>query len=80
MKLIEILDMKIERTKQRLEILERTKELIQENPEITNEEIREIIQSEFELEMPNGDGNGMMHHRRFCRGPGSGPYGFNGEE
>jgi len=76
----EMLDMQIEHTKQRLEILERTKELIQENPEITNEEIREIIQNEFELEMPNGDGWDMIYQRGFHRGPGCGPRGFMDEE
>jgi hypothetical protein len=76
----EIIDMKIEKTQQRLDILERTKELIQENPEITNEEIKEIIQSEFDLEIPDGDGFGKMHHRGFRRGPRCGPHGFLGEE
>lgn len=75
----EMIDMRIERTQQRLDVLERIKELIQENPDITNEEIQEIIQEEFELEMP-GEGFGMMHRHGFCRGPGCGPRGFMSEE
>ena len=75
----EMIDMRIEHTQQRLDILERIKELIQENPDITNEKIREIIQEEFELEMP-GEGFGMMHRRGFRRGPGCGPRGFMDEE
>ena len=54
----EMIDNRIEHTQQRLEILERTKELIQENSEITKEEIRETIQEEFDLELPNGEGRG----------------------
>ena len=57
-----------------------TKELIEENPEITPEEIREAIQSEFELETLYGDGQGMMHRRGFRKGPGCGPCGFGSEE
>lgn len=73
----EMIDMRIKLTQQRLNILKRTKELVQDNPDITNEEIREIIQEEFELEMP-GEGFGMMHRRGFRRGPcfGYGPNGF----
>jgi hypothetical protein len=63
----EIIDAKIQQTEQRLKILERTKELIQENPDITNEEIREIIQEEFELEFPE-DGQGMRFRRGRCGG------------
>ena len=73
----EIIDMKINKTQQRLEILERIKELIQENPEITQEEIREIIQEEFDLEIP--DGEGMMHRRGFRHGSygcGSHEFGY----
>ena len=40
----EMLDKQIERTEQRLEILNRIKELVNENPDITRDEIREIIQ------------------------------------
>ena len=78
----EMLDNNINRTKQRLEILERTKEIIQENPDITEEEIREIIQEEFELEMPD-EGFGMKHRSGFCRGPrfdGYGPYEPNHDQ
>ena len=65
--------------KKRLEILERTKELIENNPDITREEIREIIQSEFDIELPANMGNGMgFRHRGRC---GScGPRGFMSEE
>ena len=75
----EMIDHRIEHTEQKLEILNRIKELVEENPEITREEIREIISEEFELELPE-DGNGMM-----CRHKGRcgrfGPRGFmSGEE
>ena len=73
----EILENKINRTKQRLEILERTKEIIQENPDITRDEIREIISEEFDIEFPE---NGMMHRPKGRYGP-CGPRGFiSGEE
>ena len=71
----EIIDMKIEHTQQKLDILERTKELIQENPDISNEEIREIIQEEFELEEPFGFG--MKGSRGFHRGRCGFGGGFN---
>ena len=48
----EMINKKIEKIEQKLEILNRIKELIQENPEISKEEIGEIIQEEFELEGP----------------------------
>jgi hypothetical protein len=67
-----MIDKKIEQTELRLKILERTKELIEENPDITKEEIRDIISGEFELELPE-DGQGMMFRHR-CR---CGPRGFN---
>ena len=57
----EMLDKKIEHTKQRLEILERQKELREEGYEW--EDIQEIIQDEFELEFPE-EGK----HMRFGRG------------
>ena len=62
----EILDKQIEYTEQKLEILNRVKELVEENPEITQEEIREIISSEFDIEIPE-DRQGMMkrHKGRF---------------
>ena len=64
----EMLDKKIEHAEQRLEILKRIKELVQENPEISNEEIREIIQEEFELEIPEGNGQCMKFRGGFRRG------------
>jgi len=73
----EMIDKRINRTKQKLEILEWTKEIIQNNPDITEEEIREIIQEEFDLLMPE-EGYGMRHRGGFCRGPkpdGFGPFG-----
>jgi hypothetical protein len=67
----EMLDKRIEQTEQKLEILKRTKELIQENPEITKEEIREIIEEEFGIEMPDCEGMKPRHgfQKGFCRGP-----------
>ena len=78
----EMIDDRINRTKQKLEILERTKEIIQENPDITEEEIREIIQEEFDLLMPE-EGYGMRHRGGFCRGPrfdDFGPYEPMGDQ
>ena len=76
----EILDKQIEQTQQRLDILKRIKELIQKNPEITQEEISEIIQSEFELEFPECEGRGMMFRNRGQCGHYSGPRGFISKE
>jgi hypothetical protein len=64
----EMLDKQIEHTELKLDILKRTKELIQDNPEITPEEIKEIIQEEFELELPE-DCFGKMHKYKCHRGP-----------
>lgn len=64
----EILDLRIERTEQKLEVLNRIKELIEENPDITKEEIQEIIQEEFNLEFPMGNGNGMKYRKGFRNG------------
>ena len=70
----EMIDKRIEQTEQKLEILNRVKDLIEENPELTKEEIRDIISEEFELELPE-DGKGMMfRHRGRC-----GPRDFNSE-
>lgn len=57
----EMLDKRIEQTEQKLEILKRTKELIQENPDITKEEIREIIEEEFGIEIPDCMGMKPRH-------------------
>jgi len=70
----EMLDKQINQTQQRLDILLRIKELIQQNPDITQEEINEIIKEEFNLEFPNemcegrafGKGFGRGFHRGFC--------------
>lgn len=75
----EMIDNRINHTQLRLDILVRTKDLIQENPDITNEEIRDIIQEEFDLEQ-FGEGFGMMHQRGFRKGLGCGPCGFMGEK
>lgn len=76
----EMIDQRIEHTQQRLDILDRTKELVEENPDITQEEIREIIQKEFELELPDGEGFGMMNRHGFKRGGCGGPRGFMSDE
>ena len=46
------------------------------------EEIRDIIQEEFELESPAVEGQGMMFRHGFRRGPCGGPCGvlMYGEE
>jgi hypothetical protein len=59
----EMLDKQIERAEQRLEILNRIKELVNENSEITQEEIRDKISEEFELELAE-NGNGIMHRSK----------------
>jgi hypothetical protein len=74
----EILEKQIEHTKQKLEILERTKELIQENPDITKEEIREIIEEEFDIDLPE-NGKGMKYRNKGRCGP-YGPKGFKPSE
>jgi DNA-binding transcriptional MerR regulator len=67
----EQLDTAIERTEQQLTILTREKEL-RENG-YSWDEIKDIIQEEFDLEFPAGDGQGMMmgpgFHDGLCRGP-----------
>lgn len=75
----EMLDKQIERTEQRLEILNRQKELREEGYEW--EEIRDIIEEEFDLELPDGEGQGMMFGHNFRCGSCRGPRGFiSGEE
>ena len=64
----EMLDAKIEHAEQRLEILERIKELRQEQPDLSMEEIRDIIQDEFDLEETFGQGHSMRFHHGFGRG------------
>jgi len=76
----EILDKNIENAEKRLEILKRTKELRQNNSELYWEEIDEIIQEEFELELPENEGNSMRFGRGFGRGPCKGPHGFLSDE
>lgn len=67
----EILDRQIEQTEQRLKILNRQKELREEGYEW--EEIKDVIQEEFDLEFPAGEGQGMMFGHGFRRGPCRGP-------
>jgi len=70
----ERLDNAIERTEQRLEILQRRKELREQG--YSYEEIREMMQEEFGLEAPAGEGQGMMFGHGFRCGPCRGPRGF----
>jgi hypothetical protein len=75
----EMLDKQIERTEQRLQILNRMKELM-EDPDLTQEQIMEIIQEEFDLEMPNAEGQCIKRGFGFRRGPGCGPRGLMSSE
>ena len=59
----EQLDSKIERTEQHLEVLYRQKELREEGK--SWEEIKEIIQEEFDLELPNEGQEGPGFNRGF---------------
>jgi len=61
------LDYEIEFTEKRLEILYRQKELREEG--YNWDEIRDIIQEEFDLELPTGDGKDMMFEHSFRGGP-----------
>ena len=61
----ERLDMAIENTEQKLEILKYIRELIEDNPELTKEEIRDLVETEFGIELPEFDGNGMNFRRGF---------------
>jgi len=76
----EILDKNIENAEKRLEILKRTKELRQNNSELSWEEIDEIIQEEFELELPENEGYNMRFGRGFGWGHCEGPHGFVSDE
>ena len=66
----EILDDAIANTEQRLEILNYIKDLITENPDLTREEIRDLVEDQFDLDLPEFDENGMnfryeFHGKRF---------------
>ena len=61
----ERLDMAIENTEQKLEILKYIRELIEDNPELTKEEIRDLVETEFGIELPEFDGNGMNFRHGF---------------
>ena len=70
----EMLDKKINTTRQRLEILERKKTLREEGYEW--EEIDEIIQEEFDIEYPLFEEKHQRFRRGFNRGSCMGPRNF----
>jgi len=74
------LENEIEQTEQRLQMLNRQKELREQG--YSWGEIRTIIQNEFGIEYPiQGDNHDMMGRRGFGRGPCGDPEGFMpGEE
>ena len=61
----ERLDNAIANTEQRLEVLEYVKELITENPELTKEQIRHLVEEEFDIDLPEFNENGMNFRHRF---------------
>ena len=65
----ERIDNAIAQTEKRLEILEYTKELLESNPDLTKEEIRNLVEEEFDIELPEFNEEGMNFHHRF-RGRG----------
>jgi len=68
------LDNEIAQTEQRLTILNRQKEL--RNEGYSWEEIRNIIEDEFDLQNTTGAGQDMMFEHGFERGPCGGSRGF----
>ena len=68
----EKLDIQIERTEQRLEILNRKDELREQG--YTWEEIKDIIQEEYDLDLPEGIGYGMNFQRGFRQESGHGKF------
>jgi hypothetical protein len=75
----ERLEKNIEKTEQKLEILNRKKELREQGK--SWEEIKEIIEEEFDLEFPEGEGKPMMPRHGFRKGSCWGsPRGWNTEE
>jgi DNA-binding transcriptional MerR regulator len=72
----ERLENAIEQTEKKLEILNRVKELREDGT--SWEEIKDIIQDEYEL--PTGAGHGMKFRRGFRCGPCGGPSGLMTEE
>ena len=74
----EQLENEIANTEQRLNMLERKKELRSEGK--SWEEIDEIIQEEFDLEFPDIEGQGMMFRRGFRNGNCPGPRDFTSSE
>ena len=77
----ERLDNAIANTEQRLEVLEYIKGLIIENPDLTREEIRDLVQEEFDLDLPEGFGCGMRFRQGFRCGyyAGSRDFSNNGD-
>jgi hypothetical protein len=65
----ERIDIEIEKTEKKLEILEYIKELLSENPDLTREEIRENVESKFDIELPDFNEEGMNFRHKF-RGRG----------
>lgn len=63
----ERLDDAIARTEQRLDVLKRMQELRASGESWEN--IRDVIQDEFDLDCPLGDGQGMIFRQGFRRGP-----------
>ena len=55
----------IVQTEKKLEILEYTKELLESNPDLTKEEIRNLVEEEFDIELPEFDENGMRFRHGF---------------
>lgn len=63
----ERLDNAIANTEQRLEILQYVKELITENPDLTKEEIKNLIEDEFDIDLNEFNENEMNFRHRFHR-------------
>jgi hypothetical protein len=68
------LDNEINQTERQLQILNREKELRNEGK--SWDEIRSILQNEFDLQVPADGGQGMMFGHGFGRGSCGGPHGF----
>jgi hypothetical protein len=74
----EMLEKQIEHTQKKLEILERQQELREEGYEW--DEIKEIIQEEFELDFPEGQGCNKAFRRGFRNGYHKGLWDCESEE
>ena len=68
----ERIDNAIANTEQKLEILNYIKEALAENPDLTKEEIRNLVEGEFDIEFPEFNDNGMNFQHGFrgkhCKG------------